>query len=288
MKKRALWKAPAILTAFLMGLMAVAVAIGLREVQANPVLRRAKIAVPGWARGTPQITIALLSDIHLGNRGMDAARLERIVAQVNQTGPDLVLLAGDFVAGRAPTGAKNAEALVTPLAKLRPPLGAVAVLGNHDNWTAPDQVRSALGRAGVTVLENEALQRGPIVLVGIADAFSGHDQVNRAFAAARGLTGPRVVLTHSPDPASRLPANVPLLLAGHTHCGQVVFPWIGPLLSRSPRENWRQLYDRHYRCGLVRDPGRIVIVTAGVGSGTTPIRIGAPPDWWLIAIGPKL
>ena len=82
--------------------------------------------------------------------------------------------------------------------------------------------------------------------------------------------------------------DVPLVLAGHTHCGQVVFPLIGPLLSRSPREHWRRLYNPRYRCGLVRDPGRVVIVTAGVGSGTTPIRLGAPPDWWLVAIGPKL
>jgi len=289
MKKMRLGNASAILTSLLVGLMALAVAIGLRGAQADPLLRRANIAVPGWPHGVRPIKVALLSDIHLGNRGMDAARLERVVAQLNRAHPDLILLAGDFVAGRAPSdGADNAGALTGPLARLRATLGVVAVLGNHDYWTDPDAIRSALARAGVTVLENEALQQGPIVVVGVADGFSGHDRVARALSAAHGLSGPRVVLTHSPDPARRLPPSVPLVLAGHTHCGQIVFPLIGPLLSRSPREHWRQLYDPHYRCGLVRDPGRVVIVTAGVGSGTTPIRLGAPPDWWLITIGPEL
>jgi predicted MPP superfamily phosphohydrolase len=219
---------------------------------------------------------------------MDVGRLERLVAQVNATHPDLVLLAGDFLVGHAADGAADRAARLTlPLARLQAPLGVVAVLGNHDYWTAPDAVRSALREAGVTILENEAVQRGPMVVVGIADAFSGHDRPAKALSAARGLNGPRIVLTHSPDLAPRLPAGLPLVLAGHTHCGQVVAPWIGPLLSRSPRDHWRRLYNPRYRCGLVRDPGRLVIVTAGVGSGTMPIRLGAPPDWWFVTLGPE-
>ena len=95
-----------------------------------------------------------------------------------------------------------------------------------------------------------------------------------------------VLLTHSPSIVTGLPAGFPLVLAGHTHCGQVVLPWVGPLLNHSPRAQWRRLYDPRYRCGLDRDRGRLTIVTAGVGSGTMPVRLGAVPDWWLVTLHP--
>jgi hypothetical protein len=87
--------------------------------------------------------------------------------------------------------------------------------------------------------------------------------------------------------ALKLPSDLPLVMAGHTHCGQVVLPWIGPLLTRGPKQQWRRLYDPRYRCGVVQDRNRVVLVTAGLGSGTSPLRLGAPPDWWLIRIGAR-
>jgi predicted MPP superfamily phosphohydrolase len=94
-----------------------------------------------------------------------------------------------------------------------------------------------------------------------------------------------VALTHAPELAPRLPADIRLLLAAHTHCGQIVLPLIGVLPGWSPHAH-KRLHDPHYLCGLIHDPGRTVIVTAGVGSGTLPLRIGAPPDFWLITLGP--
>lgn len=162
----------------------------------------------------------------------------------------------------------------------------MTVLGNHDYWTAPRAVREALNKAGIVVLENQAVRRGPLAIVGIGDRFSTHDDTVSSLTAARGIGGVPIVLTHSPDIVPDLPAGLPLVLAGHTHCGQVVLPWIGPLLMRAPKDHWRQLYNPRYRCGIVRDGPRTTIVTAGVGSGTSPIRIGAMSDWWLVTLKP--
>lgn len=218
---------------------------------------------------------------------MDDARLRRIVAQVNAAHPDLVLLAGDMIVGHDATGADaRAAGLTAPLAGLRAPMGVIAVLGNHDHWTAPSAIRAALSKADVIVLTNAAVRRGPVALLGVDDSYSGHDDVATTVAAWRRVGGVPVVLTHAPDLTARLPAVFPLLLAGHTHCGQVVLPGWGPLLLKSPREHWRQLYDPRLRCGVVQAVGRTIVVTAGVGSGTMPVRIGAPPDWWLVTLGP--
>lgn len=229
--------------------------------------------------------VALLADIHLGNRAMSPARLRTIVRDVNAARPDLVLLAGDFTVGHTPGEEANAAAsLREPLAGLHARLGTIAVFGNHDNWTSPTSIRTALEAARISVLDNRAVRRGPLNIIGIGDAFSGHADVRRALAVASKLGGVPVVLSHSPDIVHELSPDLPLVLTGHTHCGQVVLPLFGPVLTRSPFQHWARLYDPRLRCGAVRDHGRLIIVTAGLGSGSSPIRIGAPPDWWLVTL----
>jgi predicted MPP superfamily phosphohydrolase len=268
-----------------LALILIIAAIGLANVQAVPIIRRVSVKLPGLTAGSPPIQVALLSDIHLGNRGMGQGRLAGIVDQVTAARPDLILIAGDFVTGHDAEGIETrAAGLTAPLSRLRAPLGVFAVLGNHDHWTSPTAVRSALQKAGIAILENQAERRGPLAIIGIGDRFSGHDDMARSIAAARRIGGAPIIVTHSPDIVSTLPAGFPLVLAGHTHCGQVVLPWIGPLLTRAPRDHWRPLYTLRYRCGLVRDPGRLTVVTAGLGSGSVPIRLGAMPDWWLLTL----
>lgn len=264
---------------------AATVGYGLHEIVAAPVVRTTRVALRDWPAGAAPITIALVSDIHIGNRAMDASRLDRIVAAVNARRPDLVLLAGDFVIGHdAASGAGAAEQLVVPLSHLRARLGSYAVLGNHDHWTGAARVARALAAAGIPTLSNRSVRAGPVTLVGVDDAYSGHDDVARAFAGVG--QGATVVVTHSPDVVARLaPGQAPLLLAGHTHCGQVVLP-TGRGLTEYSLLTGQRLYDPRYRCGRIDDPGRTVIVTAGVGGGSAPVRLSAPPDWWLVTVGP--
>lgn len=261
---------------------------GVLNARAEPLVRTATVNLPDWPSGTPPIKVVLLSDIHLGDAVMSRSRLERIVAQANALQPDVIMLAGDYVVGHGSAGADaRARGLTAPLVNLRARIGVVAVLGNHDYWTSSASISDALSRAGIVVLDNEAWRAGPIAVAGVADALSGHDDPERTLAAARQLSLPIVVLTHSPDISNNLPSDIRLVLAGHTHCGQVRFPWGGAVLTRSPRANGKRLYDPKYRCGRVRDRGRDVFVTAGVGTGTVPIRFGAAPDIWLLSLGRK-
>lgn len=270
----------------LLALLGTGLAVGLRETVSRPLERQARLALPGWPQHAPPLRIALLSDLHFGNRAMGTARLTAIVQDVNAARPDLILIAGDFMAGRTGEGAaERAAAFSLPLSRLRARLGAVAVLGNHDYWTGPSEVRRALKKSGVVLLVNSAARRGPVTILGVDDVFSGHDDLRRTLASARSLGGVPIVLTHSPDIVHKLGSGFPLVVAGHTHCGQVVVPGFGAILGHAPLDHWKRLYDPRYRCGLVHDDGRTVVVTAGLGSGTAPIRLGAPPDWWLLTVG---
>lgn len=263
----------------LLAIGAVLAGVGYRNALADPVVRRATIALPGWPAGAPPIRVVLASDVHLGSKAMDPPRLARMARIIAALEPDLVLLAGDFMDDRGRDKARAAPSLTPALRGLRPRLGTVAVLGNHDHWTDPQAVARALRAAGVTVLDNQAVRRGPLSLGGVDDAFTDHADLPATLAAMRRTPGARVLLSHTPDIAPRLPRDVTLLLAGHSHCGQVVLPLIGaPVL---PLETGAR-----YLCGLVREGARTTIVTAGLGTSNAPIRLGAPADLWVLTLGP--
>lgn len=256
------------------------IAWGYAEATRPPIARHGAIALAGWPAGVPPLRVALLSDIHVAAPDMPPARLARIVAQVNGERPDLVLIAGDLVSDRRmATRRYDAADAVAPLAGLRARLGVVAVLGNHDHWRDADAFRRALSRAGVTVLQNDAVRRGPIVIAGIDDDYSRHADVAAAIRAAMRRGGPLVALSHSPDVAPALPPAVPLF-AGHTHCGQIALPLIGRIATMSR-------YGDRYACGLIRDGTRTVVVGAGLGTSLVPLRIGVPPDFWMVRLGPR-
>lgn len=258
-------------------------AFGYRSARADPVVRLASIQLNDWPPGATPIRLVLASDIHLESAAMDRARLDRIATQIDALHPDLVVLAGDFIEGSDPhEPATVAPAMIAALRRLHAPLGTVAVLGNHDYWTdAPDVLR-LLRQANVTVLRNTAVVRGPIVIGGIDDDSTKHQRVKQTVAAMRGMAGAKIMVAHSPAMARailKLPAPAGLLLAGHTHCGQIVLPWLGPPVD---------VVDSHYRCGVVRDPGLITVVTAGLGTSELPLRIGVPPDLWVVTLGPAV
>ena len=257
--------------------------VGLHNALSVPVKRAADIQLSALPEGTGSIRVALLSDIHVGNLVMRPERLRSIVSAVNDARPDIVLLAGDFVIGESSEGTARRARDLAPLAKLRARGGVFAVLGNHDNWTDPQVIGASLRRAGVIVLENDATRRGPITIVGIGDRFSGHDNIARSIQRATALGGTPVVFTHSPDLVPDLPKHMSVVFAGHTHCGQMVAPLIGPIVRYS---RWRRLYDQKYRCGRIDERDRVTIVTGGLGSGELPLRFNAKPDWWLIELRP--
>ena len=97
--------------------------------------------------------------------------------------------------------------------------------GNHDHWTSPARVRAVLERAGVTVLVNGAVRRGPLAVGGVDDVVTHHADLPATRAATVGAGGARLLVSHSPDVSPR--AKAELVLAGHTHCGQIVLPFYG-------------------------------------------------------------
>ena len=131
-----------------------------------PRLTSHKVAHKGWH--LPDLTIAVVADLHVCIPWTPLARVERIVAAVNALGADLILLPGDFLMDRnLPGRAVPAAPIIERLGHLRAPLGVAAVLGNHDWWDchlsrqsdfARNSVAEALEGSGIHHLANRAMK----------------------------------------------------------------------------------------------------------------------------------
>jgi predicted MPP superfamily phosphohydrolase len=239
----------------------------------DPIVRTAEFREPGWPADSPPFRILLVSDMHVQEPDMPPARLERILRQLNRLQPDVTVVAGDFGhSSRLYAEAYGTEQITKPLRLLRASMGVFAVLGNHDRGNA-DEIRSALQALGITVLKDQAVQIGPLVLGGI------FTRPGRTMRRLRALDGIRILVAHSPKVFPEVSPEIQLTLAGHTHCGQIVLPFVGALATGTA-------YGERLRCGRRVEAGRHLIVTAGLGTSNVPLRVGAPPDVWLITIGP--
>lgn len=269
------WKV--LLLCFLLAV-ALLVAKAWYDTMRDPEVLHTRVALNGMAADAEPVRAVLISDIHVAGPDMPPERLERIVAQINALEPDIVLIAGDLVSEKEwATHVYTPEEIVAPLGELEAPLGVVVAPGNHDHWFDLPALRQELSQHGIQILQNEAAQIGPLVVGGVDDAFTDHDDVPATVAAMQTLSGGRLLLTHSPDIFPQVPEEISLVLAGHTHCGQVSFPFFGP-------PSYYSDYGDRFGCGVVAEGQQTVVVGAGLGTSVLPLRFGTHPQVWVVEL----
>jgi uncharacterized protein len=240
------------------------------------VVREETIEIENWPKQLDGLRIAVLSDIHAGSAFIEEKKLRTIVERTNQRQPELIVILGDYM-----TRNRVAPEVFGPILKnFSAPLGTYSVLGNHDWWDNGPKVRAGLEQNGIKVLENEIVElqaRGTSLwLVGLADLWTRSQRIEET--VAKVPEGQSVIaLTHNPDIFPGLPERVPLLLAGHTHGGQVRFPLIGTVVEAS------RYGDRYVR-GHVFENNHHLFVTTGIGTSIMPVRFGVPPEIVLLTL----
>jgi predicted MPP superfamily phosphohydrolase len=232
-----------------------------------------RVALPGLADGLRGLRIVQLSDLHIGN-GLEGRRLERLVERVNGLEADLVALTGDLF----DFDPRHVEEGARRLGALRARLGVFTVLGNHDRYTGVELVADALGRLapGMVLLRRDLVRLAtpaPLYLAGIDDPATRftdrdlHVPELEELAARAPEDGPVILLVHRPEAfphAARL--GFPLVIAGHTHGGQLALP------IRGGRHNLASLVTRYAR-GLYAENGSVLYVNRGIGVAGPAIRI---------------
>jgi len=248
------------------------------------VVRQETIEIDNWPQSLDGLRIAVISDLHVGGSFIDDKKLRSIVDRTNQLQPDIIILLGDYMSSNGWIRRRVEPEVFAPILKnFSAPLGTYSVLGNHDSWYDGQKVRAGLEQNGIKVLENEVVQintRGTSFwLVGLADLWTRPQLIQETLAKVpEGQTV--IALTHNPDIFPRLPARVPLLLAGHTHGGQVRFPLIGSVVESSR-------YGERYERGHVFENNHHLFVTTGIGTSIMPVRFGVPPEIVLLTLKSK-
>jgi predicted MPP superfamily phosphohydrolase len=113
-------------------------------------------------------------------------------------------------------------------------------------------------------------------LAGLADLWTRPQYIDETIAQVP-QGAPLIALTHNPDIFPQVPSRVNLLLAGHTHGGQVRFPLIGSVVESSK-------YGERYEAGHVVENGHDLFVTTGIGTSIQPVRFGVPPEIVLLVL----
>ena len=232
--------------------------------------------------GTRQLRIAVISDLHLGPyKGIEWTK--KVVDRVNTLSPDLVLIAGDNVSSDA-----GLEAL-EPLKNVRAKFGVYAVLGNWDYRVGAVDVRKRLGSYGVKTLVNRSVPidlsnvsttgtAPQIRLIGIDDYWFGKPDWKKALAEVPS-DAIKLVAVHNPDIIGEAELNgADVLLAGHTHGGQVRLPLIGSVPEISLK------YGNRFDQGIFSVGRTKMFITPGVGESGARARLFSAPEISVVTI----
>ena len=222
-----------------------------------------EVPVSGLPDALDGLRVALVTDTHF-SATVPAADIDRAVRATLEARPDLIVLGGDYVTWGDRQYVGGSAELLAPL---QAPHGVFAVLGNHDD---DRDMPAALKAKGFTVLKDartDVIIRGETVaLAGIRYWTRRVEQISRLLVGAKGTT---LLLAHDPKrlkEAAEL--DVPLVLSGHTHGGQIVLPGVGAVAARG----------FPVVAGYGARDNTSIYVSRGVGTVYVPVRLNCPPE----------
>ncbi|MDN6639616.1 MAG: metallophosphoesterase, partial [Tetragenococcus sp.] len=217
------------------------------------------------------IIICHLSDFHF-SRSFKPQRVNRIIRSIMDISPDLIVFTGDLIDNYEKWPPKETQRLVEKLKKMTAPMGKIAVLGNHDyRGEGYYFVKEVLSEGDFTVLENEEIFGSDddvsINIAGMDDGLNGQPQ----FRFEQTLAQWHLLLVHEPDSVLEIEnvQDYDLILSGHSHGGQVRFPFIFYKIKGSMT----------YTHGLYLLAKKTLLsISNGIGMSMLPLRFAVPPE----------
>ncbi|HIJ90437.1 MAG: metallophosphoesterase [Desulfobulbaceae bacterium] len=238
-------------------------------------LERIEIASPKITAQIGKIRIAQISDVHLGLL-IKEGRLTRIIARIKEAQPDILVSTGDLLDGQLNHLTTETELL----AAVKPPLGKIAITGNHEFIAGLEDALAFTKKSGFTMLRDQGVAIGGINYVGVDDPViksldQEHTPSEHDLLSAQPKENFTVLLKHRPDINPNSLGLFDLQLSGHTHKGQI-FPFNLLTWFFYPQPAG-QLTELH---------SGFLYLSPGTGTWGPPIRFLAPPEVTIIDLVP--
>lgn len=231
-------------------------------------LVRETLPVSGLPPRLHGLRLGLVTDLH-HSQTVPAEDIQAAVRLMMSARPDLIVLGGDYVTWG---DRRYVHPCADILGGLSAPQGVFAILGNHDD---DRYMPGALEAKGFHVLKDArtqiAINGEPLELAGIRFWTRKVSEIVRVI---RGATAPLILLAHDPRRLTEAAAlDIPLVLSGHTHGGQVVLPGLNIAARKFP-----------VVAGSGRRENTTIFVSRGVGTVYVPIRLNSPPEVALLTL----
>ena len=227
------------------------------------------------------LKIVFFGDTHLGEFN-DNDQLDRIVAKINAENPDLVIFTGDLI-GSSGDFTADPEAIAQSLGQIQANYAKVAVIGNHE-YALLDQYNyeDLMAAGGFTVLVDDWLDITElnVRLLGLDDVYRGNPDTTLTDEALDGSYN--ILITHEPDIVDKMASDqVQLVLAGHTHGGQISLPYLTEkILPANGKKYVKGLFS-------IGSEGQTkLFVTKGTGMTKLPFRFMNVPEIVAIEVSP--
>ncbi|MBE5948173.1 MAG: hypothetical protein E7261_03990 [Lachnospiraceae bacterium] len=237
----------------------------------------------GWNLQKP-LRIAVLSDLHDTVYDTDN---EKLFDRIKKENPNIVIIAGDLVTARKGRDYSPALALLKNMSKYWP---VYYGFGNHEQRLKEenaDYIREIYAMQGITILDNETVfneefginiaglslpkrfyKKGKYISAELSDVKSAIDEKDNKYT---------IMIAHNPVFFEAYAGwGAELVLSGHLHGGIVRLPFVGGIVS--PQMRFFPKYDK----GLFKKDKTCMVVSAGLGKHTIPIRLWNPAELLII------
>lgn len=226
-----------------------------------------ELALPNW--DADGFRVGVLADPHM-DTSEATARTQAALRDVLANKPDVIAWVGDFLTSAAPQNLANVRETLALLNDT--PIPSIGILGNHDYWAGYfPLVHRALTGSKMRLLRNETVEIGGVRICGVDDALMKKHRPDL-------VTGDKnlIALLHEPDFVKDLARGPSLLVAGHSHGGQICLP--GGFSVHTPRGA------RRFISGFYGDQEIPVYVSRGIGTTGPDWRLFCPPEATILTL----
>lgn len=223
------------------------------------------------------IKIVHFSDLHY-NRAISLNKVKDIVEEINLINPDIVVFTGDLIDKDVNLNEKDYDKLINVLNKINCKYGKYAILGNHD-YSNMDNVIKVYNDSNFIYLDNDydiiySKDKEKIFIGGINTVSYKLDDIDKTMSYLKedDSIQYRIILVHEPDISDKIvdSYSVNLILAGHSHNGQIRLPLIGPIYTPPHSKKY---YDNYYSIN-----GTDLYISSGIGVSTANYRLFNRPS----------